>query len=254
MKQTKKTSNKALLVCILLMSILILSGCATNSTLLMQEGNQAMASGNYELAAQTLQKIPHDKKTEETSLNLAWIYWKQGQTQACLNELADLTGQRPAQADYLAALCYLRQNEMAKARRHTEKSLQSDPGNSLAIALLGEIMFLQKQYDRSIEAYQDALEHSSDPQVRLKLHYNLAMAQLLAGDFSGADNSFKKYLVRQSYVNSEDRRMAGAIAYANGDHQRAYRHWNKLDPASKKQILDVVADESEFYTQLARQR
>ena len=77
------------------------------------------------------------------------------------------------------------------------------------------------------------------------------MAQLLAGEFTKADNSFKQYLVRQNFVTKEDNRVAGAIAYSVSDHQRALRHWEKLNAKEKQEILNAIADESETYSPLA---
>ena len=253
MNQTREHLKCPLPAIVLLACAVLFAGCA-NTAKMVRDGDRALQSGDYGLAAQSYKSIAHDERDEDVTLKLAWLYWKQDQCQACLRELEQITQNRPAQADYLAALCYLRQNDLTRARRHTEISLQGDPRNSLTVGLLGQILFLEKQYPQSIEAYRKSLEMASDPSVRLKLHYNLAMAQLAAGDFAAADESFKQYLVRQRYVSSDDNRTAGAIAYARGDHQRAYRHWSQLDPVEKKQILDVIGNESEQYSQLSGRR
>jgi tetratricopeptide (TPR) repeat protein len=95
------------------------------------------------------------------------------------------------------------------------------------------------------------LAASSNETVRTKLYYNLAMVQLLAGEFKQADNSFKQYLVKQNFVTAEDNRTAGAIAYAAGDHDRALRHWQKLSGKEKQQIMNAISDESNAYGRLA---
>ena len=121
----------------------------------------------------------------------------------------------------------------------------------MALGLLARIHFLQKQYGQSIASYRQALAASANQDVRTTLYYNLAMAQLSSGDFAGADESMSAYLSRQNYVTAEDNKVAGAIAYALGDHQRAFRRWQHLTSKQKREILNAIEDDSDVYSKLA---
>jgi len=245
----RKGKKLPILVALIFLSVL-LAGCAGQSTKLVTTGDSQMAVGNYQSAAERYQKAQKRKASDKVHLRLATALLKAGKYNEALAEL-DKVPQGSPKADYLRAVCYLGLNDVAEAEKSLEEALQEKPNDSFALALLGRIKFLQKQYAQSIEAYKTALAASSDETVRTKLYYNLAMAQLLAGEFTQADNSFKQYLVKQNFVTAEDNRAAGAIAYAVGDHDRALRHWQKLSAKEKQEIQNAIADESKTYGELA---
>ena len=245
----RKRKKLPILVALIFLSAL-LAGCAGQSAKLVTTGDSQMAAGNYKLAAQRYQKAQKCKPSEKVQLRLATALLKTGKYNEALVEL-DKVKQGSYKADYLRAVCYMGLNDVATAEKNVEQALQGNPNDSFALALLGRIKFLQKQYAQSIEAYKTALAASSDETVRTKLYYNLAMAQLLAGEFTQADNSFKQYLVKQNFVTAEDNRAAGTIAYAVGDKDRALRHWQKLSGREKQEILNAIADDSKTYGELA---
>ena len=241
----KKEKTFALPFVVLLLAMI--AGCTSQrSAKLMTAGDSQMLAGNFPSAAEQYQKAQKLKETDKIQLRLVMATIKEGKFTEALAKLDKITQASP-KADYLRAVCYLGLNDVANAQRNLERALGGNPNDSIALALLGRIKFLQKQHTQSIEAYRTALATSSDEGVRTKLYYNLAMAQLLAGEFTQADNSFKNYLVKQNFVTAEDNRLAGAIAHAVGDHQRALRHWQKLNGKEKQEILNAIADESQMY-------
>jgi len=244
-----KEKTFALLLAVLLLAMI--AGCTSErSTKLITAGDSEMLAGNFSSATQSYQKAQKLKETDKVQLRLAMVTIKEGKFTKALAEL-DQVSQASPRVHYLRAVCYLGLNDVANAQANLEKALQGNPNDSFALALLGRVKFLQKQPIQSIEVYRTALAASSDEAVRTKLYYNLAMAQLLAGEFTQADNSFKNYLVKQKFVTAKDNRLAGAIAYAVGDHQRALRHWQKLNGKEKQEILNAIADESQMYEGLA---
>lgn len=209
---------------------------------LIIQGDRHMRMADFASAADQYRQAQEQEATDQTCLRLAAALIRSNRHNEALSELTKIK-QDSHKSPYLKALCYVALNDVPNAERHIEQALQTKPNDALTLALLGQIKFLQKEYARSAEAYQDALASSSDEAIRTKLHYNLAMAQLLSGQFRQADDTFRRYLVTQSFVTAEDNRTAGAIAYAAGDRERAFRHWKNLSSKEQQQILNAVADQ-----------
>lgn len=223
---------------------LLLSGCASQgSAKRITSADKHMSTGNYMAAVQYYKDAQAEDDSPELSLRLATALIKDGRFDAALAELNRLD-QDSAKADYLKATCYLSLNDVANAKINLEKSLRQRPDDALALSLLGRIHFLQQQFTQSAETYANALAVSSNPVIREKLLYNLAMAQFRAGKFTEADQSFKQYLSKHDYVTEEDEKLGGAIAYAAGDRQRALKHWQKLTHRERQAILNALGDDA----------
>jgi len=230
------------------------AGCAgPQKSELIVQGNRQMQGQDFASAAQSYRLAQAQEAADDTSLRLAMALIRSDKHSEALGELAKVK-QDSDKSLYLKAACYVALNDVPNAERHIEQALQATPSDSLTLALLGQVKFLQKEYARSAEAYQDALANCSNETMRTKLHYNLAMAQLLAGRFKQADDTFKLYLIKQRFVTAEDNRTAGAIAYAAGDRERAFRHWKNLSRKEQQQILNTIADEPQSAAALAVNR
>jgi tetratricopeptide (TPR) repeat protein len=230
------------------------AGCAgPQKAELVVQGNRQMAAQDFASAAESYRLAQAQEVADDTCLRLATALIRSGKHTEALAELAKVK-QDSGKSLYLKAVCYVALNDVPNAERHIEQALQATPNDGLTLALLGQVKFLQKEYARSAEAYQDALANCSNETMRTKLHYNLAMAQLLAGRFKQADDTFKQYLVKQRFVTAEDNRTAGAIAYAAGDRERAFRHWKNLSRKEQQQILNTIADEPQAAVTLAVNR
>lgn len=250
MSKTRAKLTKAVWAVIPAVAIM-LSGCGGEETAGgLETGDSYLITGEYPAAVASYRSVESDSVDQKLQIRLATALLKDGYYNQALSEL-DKIPQPGARAQYLRSLCCLRLGDVALAQNAVEQSLQANPDDPLALSLLARIRFLQKQYQLSGEAYQRALSLSSDEQMRTSLYYNLAMSQLMAGNFRDADTTFNQYLARQNYITREDNRIAGAIAYSVGDHARAYRHWKNLSARERKQVLDTIVDESAVYQQLA---
>ncbi|MCU0916571.1 MAG: tetratricopeptide repeat protein [Planctomycetes bacterium] len=209
---------------------------------LVLQGDQQMAVGNYSSAADQYRKVLVQDANDPPRLRLAMALIRSGRHTEALAELAKVK-QDLHQSLYLKALCCVALNDVAQAEQFIEQALQEKPDDSRTLALLGRVKFLQKEYARSAEAYQNAVANSANDTVRTTLHYNLAMAQLLAGRFKQADDTFRLYLIKQKFITKEDNRLAGAIAYAAGDRERAFRHWKTLTSKEQQKILNALDDQ-----------
>jgi tetratricopeptide (TPR) repeat protein len=238
-------------ILLILASVLVISGCTqqTGSKRILA-GDQYMKTGNYPDAAQQYQEAQNKEDSQALSLRLATAKIKAHQYTEALSELERLKHDGP-KANYLKAVCYVALNDVAKSKSVLEESLKAKPDDALALSLLGRIHFLQQQYTQSAETYQEALAISSNPKVREILLYNLAVSQMRAGQFTAADLSFKQYLSQHEYVTAQDEKMAGAIAYAAGDRQRALNHWQKLTRKERKAILNAIDTDTQTYQALA---
>ena len=238
----------------ILIIALLGAGCAgPREAELVIQGNRQMLAQDFASAAGSYRLAQARTAADDTCLRLATALIRSGKHNEALSELAKVK-QDSGKSLYLKAVCHVALNDVPNAERHIEQALQATPNDSLTLALLGQVKFLQKEYARSAEAYQDAVANCSSETMRMKLHYNLAMAQLLAGRFKQADDTFKQYLVKQRFVTAEDNRTAGAIAYAAGDRERAFRHWKNLSRKEQQQILNTVADEPQSAATLAVNR
>ena len=236
----------------LVIGALLLLGCASQgSAKRVSTADKHMSAGNYEAAAQQYREAQAHGDSPELSLRLATALIKDGRFDEALAELNRLDHES-AKAEYLKAACYLSLNDVSNAKDHLEKSLQQRPNDALALSLLGRIHFLQQQYAQSAETYENALAASSNPGVREKLLYNLAVAQFRAGQFTKADHTFKQYLSKHEYVSEEDEKLAGAIAYAAGDRQRALKHWQKLTHRGRQAIINALEDDTDTYQMLVQ--
>ena len=230
------------------------AGCAgPQKSELIVQGDRQMLAQDFAAAAQSYRLAQAQDGADDACLRLAMALVRSGRHSDALSELARVK-QDSDKSLYLKAACYVALNDVPNAERHIEQALQATPNDSLTLALLGQVKFLQKEYARSAEAYQDALSNCSNEPMRTKLHYNLAMAQLLAGRFKQADDTFRQYLIKQRFVTAEDNRTAGAIAYAAGDRERAFRHWKNLSRKEQQQILNTIADEPQSAATLAANR
>lgn len=232
--------------------VMPLTGCnAQRSAQLLATGDRHMRVGSHTDAVRDYQQAVKLNATDKGRLRLAAGMIKLGRYADALKLLNEVTDAPPGPVDYLTAVCRLGLNDVAAAHTAAETALQANPDDCLTLALLGRIRFLQGNYPQSITAYNRALTSASSERLRTRLHYNLAMAHLLAGQFTHADQAFNQYLARQKYVDATDKKMAGAIAYAVGDHARAYRYWQHLSEKEKQGIMNALADEDALYEKLA---
>jgi tetratricopeptide (TPR) repeat protein len=178
-----RKETKVPIVVALIFLAAMLAGCASEQAELVTAGDSQMAAGNYRAAAARYQEAQECEASDKVHLRLATALQKAGSYNEALAEL-DKASKGLPKADYIRAVCYLGLNDVANAQKSLEQALQGRPDDSLALALLGRLKLLQKQYAQSIEAYRTALATSSDEAVRTRLYYNLAMAQLLTGQFS----------------------------------------------------------------------
>lgn len=226
------------------------AGCSQSSAKMKLAGDRHMEHGNYASATMHYQSAQSKNDSTGISLRLATAMIKTKRYNDALAELNRINHTSP-QADYLRAACHLALNDVASGKTCLEKSLKARPNDAMALSLLGRIHYLQQQYAQSAETYQEALAASSDPKVRERILYNLAIAQMQSGQFYAADQTFKKYLSKHAYVSQEDNKMAGAIAYAAGDRQRALNHWQKLSQKERKAILNAIDNDVTAYQVLA---
>ncbi len=246
--------NKRVLMSLIALSFaaLLLPGCASQGSVKrVSSADKHMSSGNYAAAAQHYKDAQAQDDSPELSMRLATALIKDGRFDAALAEL-NRRDQDSAKADYLKAACYLSLNDVGNAKVFLEKSLRQRPNDALALSLLGRIHFLQQQFTQSAETYENALAVSSNPVIREKLLYNLAIAQFRAGKFNAADQSFKQYLSKHDYVTEQDEKLGGAIAYAAGDRQRALKHWQKLTHRERQAILNALGDDAEAVQMLVK--
>ncbi len=191
--------------------------------------------------------LPSD---DQASLMMAEGMIRESLFDSALAELNKVTNKSGSNYHYLVAQCYLGQDNTAEAYTHIEQALQNNPNSYRNLSVLGQIRFLQKQYPQSAEAYRQALNYAANDEVRSQLQYNLAMTCMAAGQFTRADEHFQEYLKHQNYVTNDDKMTAGAIAYAVGDHKRAFNYWKDLSTDDKNKILVSVQSESEQYQNL----
>ena len=231
---------------------LVAGGCQTQqSAELVSKGDNRMLLADYSGAADHYEEAVTLNPNAATHLRLAVARVKLGQYGEALVPLGKLGGETSPRTDYLAAVCHLNLGDVPRAEERLTQALAVNPADPLALALLGRIRFLQKRYPETVAAYQKALAVSSQDSVRTKVYYNLAVAQLLSGQFIEADASFREYLSQQNHVGVSDKKLGGAMAYATGDHSRAYKYWQNLSAAERREILDAIADESQAYDKLA---
>ena len=244
---------RRMLFAILAAAVVIpLIGCnAQRSAQLLNTGDRHMRVGSHSDAVRDYQHAVELNATDKARLRLAAGMIKLSRHADALKQLEQVTEAPPGRVDYLTAVCRLGLNDVANAHKAAETALQANPDDCLTLALLGRIRFLQGNYPQSITAYNRALTSASSERLRTRLYYNLAMTQLLAGDFAHADQAFNQYLAQQRYIDATDKKMAGAIAYAVGDHARAYRYWQHLSEKEKQGILNALSDEDALYEKLA---
>ena len=225
---------------------LVAGGCGSQSRVgLIERGDRALLEGQYDDAAAQYAAAQKRDRTPAVSLRLATALLKEDRPAEALAEL-DRSGDMSSKAHYLRAVCGMALNDVPEAKKWAEQALQGNANDAMALSLVARIHFLQQHYAQSARVYQDALSFSSDEQIRSVLLRNLAVAQFQAGHFSQADETFNRYLGSQDFVTEEDKRLAGSVAYAAGDRDRAFKHWQTLPAKQRQAILDALASDTEI--------
>jgi tetratricopeptide (TPR) repeat protein len=218
---------RSLLIAIVVVSILIFSGCSNNQKAVnlyvdavmlndMAETNQAVAKLNeattanprfsiaYSLLGQIYQEISdypksaaaYEKATAINSwsyrdyLNLGKVYQAMKKFTAAVKSYVRATQIKPdaAPAHLGAAESYYELKDYKNALKYGKKAQQLDPNQLQAVQLIGDIYSAQKDYEQSVAAYKRALEIDSN---QPKVMASLAQAYLRSGQFEAASELLK---------------------------------------------------------------
>lgn len=115
------------------------------------------------------------------------------------------------------SLLYVVQGRFDEARASIERARELDPLSILNIVMLGNVSYFQRQPERAIEVYHQAVEMDANSGLA---HWSLGNAYLLAGRLEDAIVEFQKAVVLSG--DSPDERASLAYAYAvRGDRDAA---------------------------------
>jgi transcriptional regulator with PAS, ATPase and Fis domain len=152
---------------------------------------------------------------------------------------------------YLGVL-YRNLDDIGKSVTAFEKVLQFDPGNELANANLGDIMFKDDNYDAAIKYYKLAAASGSDDMKKSHLFNDLGLAYFRKGLTDEAIGSFKSAII----LNAQNKNAVynlGLIYVKSGmqdrvkdDYKEFLKHESGVDIVFNltRSIMDVAKQEN----------
>jgi tetratricopeptide (TPR) repeat protein len=155
-------------------------------------GNLYMRLGNDKEASEWLKQGLGEGAKPEVVYNYAVSLIREKKYHAAIPSLRTVTRERPEMYQGWLALaqCLETTKQYAQAIEPYEKAFELNPDPKLAFHL-GSVAGKSKQYDKSIAAYQTALELDS---MYTKARYNLSLTFMDAGRYEDAVESFDKLI------------------------------------------------------------
>jgi tetratricopeptide (TPR) repeat protein len=211
-----------------------------------------LVGGQPAEAGRLLADINMREPTPETRLREALAWLAAGDLNRAEEALArDKTWESP-DGQLLLAMTRFRQGDTDGAQQVLDRYLATRDSDPLALALMADIAYRRGNAKEAIRYLQAADEHlKTDDSLKPAVLYNLALLHFQAGDFDQADASYAEYLTLNGGGGKEDRLVAGVLAYATRDHQRAAEFFESQDGPVRRELSNLLADESEVYASLA---
>ncbi len=137
---------------------------------------------------------------------------------------------------------YVKDEQYDQARPLLEELLASDPENSTALVLMGDLLLSEGDAPGAIERYQAALKRNPTSEVQLKL----ARAYLAAGQLEEARREFQDLVHRFPY-RGEAYDGLGDVYLAQGDEAKALEQFREAlrrtyEPARKEAIAEKIVE------------
>jgi tetratricopeptide (TPR) repeat protein len=132
------------------------------------------------------------------------------------------------------------------------QSLDYQPDNPGTLALLAEFLIKREDLVGALEVLAQANDQlqNRDPLKPFVLH-NMAITSFALGDYAGADAAYSEYVALMDRLKPDEVLMAGAMAYAVADHDRAVNHWEHLDVDTRTELARRLGNDAEQYASLA---
>ena len=188
----------------LLLSLLLLVGCTTTTTV----------NG---MATQDLDK----EKALENRLKLALGYMSKGDRERARHHLEramEINSRSPEVHD-VWALLYQQEMELEEAEEHYRKALSYDPGFTRSRNNYGSFLFRQERYEEAYQQFRTASEDLAYPK-RAEVFLKMGVTALKLDKRQEAEEAFKKSIVLEPELSQSYLELAG-LAFSRGDYQRA---------------------------------
>lgn len=167
-----------------------------------------------------------DPRLGRSQNDLGYIYYQEGQTEEAQAAFEGALVADPmlAVAQNNLGLVYLDAGELGLASKALNRAVTLDPENATAWANLGTVELLEGRSTEATHAYRAALRLSS---ANIAARVNLGILLYEQGQLSDARD-----LLQAAIVDRPDlpriRLILGAIALGEGDHRRAWNHFQAV--------------------------
>ena len=125
-----------------------------------------------------------------------------------------------------------------------EALVEKHPHKRWVRALYGDCLLRAGRAEEARDSYIEALSLGLAGRMKEKVLYNLTVAHLEMKRYDEAARVFddlSEGLDRP--LDDAERRLAGVVAYAQGDRRTAARCWRGLPPTMRRDVASVIGDE-----------
>jgi len=119
------------------------------------------------------------------------------------------------------------------------QKLQTDSSDPQRWVMLGRTYRALSQFDKSLAAYQKALEMRADDEIALERAEVLAL--LRGGDFSGEPWAVIRAVLAKNARHFNGLGLAGSASYAQGDYKQAVEYWQQARSQLKENDEELKA-------------
>jgi transcriptional regulator with PAS, ATPase and Fis domain len=191
---------------------------------------ELMGQGRYDTALAKLEALGPEVRLPADLLGMwAHALYASGRFEDASKKYGEALALNPdlADANLYRGLALKEMGNMAEAARHLEEAARLDEANPLAFGILGDLYMGQGDFQKSIQAYGNALKRVSDPASQLALHNDLGVACFRAGQLAEAMEEFK-WVIKRDPKNQNAIYNLGVLYLKQGLPEDLHQEWKEF--------------------------
>ena len=211
-----------------------------NAEALKMLGQIESSKGNYAAAATYFSEAISGGALPDLLLELAWAQIDAKKFKDALANVKSYSSKvkdPAADAFLIGGIAAKELGDLAASTAYFEKGAALYPADPILRFNLGQIYFLEKQYDKAESTWKTLSDTASDP----SLYYMKALSAKQRGDFALAEELIKSALKLDARAEYLD--FLGVVLYARGKKEDAMAQFKKalaVDPELRSAQLDLA--------------
>lgn len=220
--------------------VLVCAGCVAPRH--ARRGDRHLERGEYVSAIWEYGRALDGREDGEVALRRACAFRLMGDPEGADGDL-----ERAALAGSVEAKALLTARRGVGDAASAEQLTRQHPDWAWTWALYGDSLLRSGRPKDAVEAYRTALAKGLDGDLLPPVLHNLALAQAQTQQYDAATETYRRYrALRGDRPRPGDHYLAGLLAYARGDHARAFAEWRQCPERTRAELRRTVGDERAF--------